>query len=74
MPRCISTAQRTRIDDAREFRQYAVACGLDDAAVMPRDRRIDEGAAVTHQSFERSFFVHTHKPRVSRHIGREDGS
>jgi hypothetical protein len=35
--RWISPAQRTRVDDVDEFRQHAVAGGLNDAAVMLAD-------------------------------------
>jgi hypothetical protein len=31
-----------RVDDAGEFRQHAIAGGLDDAAVMLADLRIDQ--------------------------------
>ena len=38
---CTSTAQRTRIDDARKLDQHAIAGGLDDAAVVLGDLRIE---------------------------------
>ena len=39
-----------RIDDAREFDQHAVAGGLDDAAVMLADFRVDKLAAMRLQA------------------------
>jgi hypothetical protein len=60
------------IDYALEFHQHAVAGGLDDAAAVLRDLRIDELAAMRFEAFERAFFVGSHQPRVARHIGGED--
>jgi hypothetical protein len=52
-----------RVDDAREPHQHAVAGGLDDAAVVLGDFRVDELAA---QRFERSSV-----PSSSAPISRE---
>ena len=61
-----------RIDDAGELDQQAVAGGLDDAAVMLGDLRIDELAAQRPEAFEGALLVGAHQPRIARHIGRED--
>jgi len=61
-----------RIDDAGKFHQQAVAGGLDDAAPVLGDFRIDELAAQRFEPFERAFFVRPHQPRISRHIGGDD--
>src|SRR5207245_3395880 len=61
-----------RIDDARKFHQQAVAGGLDDAAVVLGDLRIDELAAQRFEAFERALLVRPHQPRIPRHIGGED--
>jgi hypothetical protein len=61
-----------RIDDARKFGQHAVASGLDDAAAMLGDLRIDQLPAVRLEAFERAFFVGAHQARIARHIGGED--
>ena len=61
-----------RIDDAGELDQQAVAGGLDDAAVVLGDLRIDELAAQRFEAFERAFLVRPHQPRIPRHIGGED--
>jgi|SRR5271163_754145 len=46
-----------RIDDAGKFDQQAVAGGLDDAAAMFGDFRIDELMAQRLEAFERAFLV-----------------
>src|SRR5262249_48168614 len=46
-----------RVDNAREFRQHAVAGGFDDAAAVFLDLRIDQLAAMGLEPFERAFFV-----------------
>jgi hypothetical protein len=61
-----------RIDDAGKLDQQAVAGGLDDAAMMLGDFRIDELAAQRLEAFERAFLVRPHQPRIPRHIGGED--
>jgi len=61
-----------RVDDAGKFHQHAVAGGLDDAAVMLGDFRIEELAAQRLEAFERALLVRPHQPRVPRHIGGED--
>jgi hypothetical protein len=58
-----------RVDDAREFRQHAVAGRFDDAARMLFDLRFDELAAMRLKPRMRVFLVRTHEARVPRHIG-----
>ena len=67
---CISAAQR--VDDAGELDQEAVAGGLDDAALVLGDLRIEELAAQLLEAFERALLVCPHQPRIPRHIGGED--
>src|SRR5580692_7811818 len=52
--------------------QHPVAGGLDDAAGVLADLRVNELAAMRHEAFVRSFLVHAHQARVPRHIGGED--
>jgi len=61
-----------RIDDAGKFDQQAVASGLDDAAVMLGDFRIEELAAQRFQTFKRTLLIRPHQPGIPRHIGGED--
>ena len=61
-----------RIDDAGELDQQAVAGGLDDAAAVFGDFRIDQLGAQRLEPCERPFFVRTHQPRIAGHIGGED--
>jgi len=62
-----------RIDDAGEFHQHAVAGGLDDAALVLGDLRVDQLAAEGLEAREGAGLVLAHEPAVSRNIGREDG-
>ena len=61
-----------RIDDAGKFHQHAVAGGLDDAAAVLGDIRIEKLAAQRFEAFERALFVRAHQPRIPRDIGGED--
>ena len=61
-----------RVDDAGEFRQHAVAGGLDDAAVMLADLRVDEPAQMRLEALVRAFLVRAHQARITHHIGGED--
>src|ERR1700674_750832 len=70
IPRCTSAAHR--VDDARKFNQQAVAGGLDDAALVLLDLRIDQLPANRLQAFVRGFLVRAHQTRIPRHIGGED--
>ena len=66
-----------RIDDAGKFHQHAVAGGLDDAAVVLGDLRIEELAAQRFEAFERALLVRPHQPRIRpphrRQGSRRDG-
>src|SRR5208282_5334367 len=46
--------------------------GLDDAAAVLLDLRVDELSAMRLEAFESAFFVRSHQPRVARHTGGED--
>jgi hypothetical protein len=46
-----------RVDDAREFDEQTVTGGLDDAAPVLGDRRIEDLAAQRFEAFERALFV-----------------
>jgi hypothetical protein len=60
------------VDDAGEFDQEAVTGGLDDAAMMGGDFRIDHLGAERLDATERPFLVGLDEPRVTCDIGRED--
>jgi hypothetical protein len=60
------------IDDARKFHQHPVAGGLDDAAVVLGDLRIDELMAQRFEAFEGAFLVRPHQPRVAGHLGGQN--
>src|SRR5438094_8656006 len=51
-----------RIDDAGKLHQHPVAGGLDDAAVVLSDLRIEELAAQRFEAFERVFLIRPHQP------------
>ena len=61
-----------RVDDAGEFRQHAVAGGLDDSAVMLADFRIEQFAQMRLEALVRAFLVRSHQARIAHHIGGED--
>src|SRR5580700_7055637 len=63
-----------RIDDATKLHQQAVAGGLDDAAAVLGDLRVEELMAQRLEAFVRAFFVGPHQPRIPRDIGGEDRS
>ena len=60
------------IDDAGELHQQAVAGGLDDAAVVLGDLRVEKLMAQRLEAFLRALLVRPHQPRIPRHIGGED--
>ena len=60
------------VDDAGELDQQAVAGGLDDAAAMLGDLRVDQLAPDRLQPRERAFLVRAHQPRIADDIGRHD--
>jgi hypothetical protein len=61
-----------RVDDARKLHQQAVTGGLDDAAPVLPNLRIDQLPAMRVEAFERTLLVRPHQPRIARHIGGED--
>ena len=61
-----------RVDHTGEFRQYAVAGGLDDAAAMLADLRIDHFAQMRLEAFVRAFLIGAHQARIAHHIRGED--
>ncbi len=61
-----------RVDDAREFRQQAVAGVLDDVAPVLLDLRIDQLPEMRLEAFVRAFFVRPHQAQIARHIGGEN--
>ena len=61
-----------RIDDAGKFHQQPIAGGLDDAAMVFGDLRIDELTAQRFEAFERALLVRPHQPRIPRHVGGKD--
>src|SRR6266436_2785256 len=54
---CTATAQRTASTTLANSTKQAVAGGLDDAAMVLGDRRIDELAAQRLEAFERAFLT-----------------
>jgi prevent-host-death family protein len=61
-----------RVDDAGELGEQTVSGGLDDAAPVLGDLRIDQLPAMRLEAFERAFLIGPHQARVARHIGGED--
>ena len=61
-----------RIDDAVEFDQHAVAGGLDDAAAILGDGRIDQFDPMGLQTRKRTRLVSLHEPTVADHVSGED--
>jgi hypothetical protein len=55
-----------RVDDAREFREHAVAGRLDDAAAVLPDLRVDELAAMRLEAFEGAFLVRSLTPILGK--------
>ena len=61
-----------RIDNALEFDQHAVAGGLDNAAVVLCDGRIDELDPMGLETGERPRLVDLHQPAKADHVGGKD--
>ena len=61
------------IDHTRQLDQQSIARGLDDAAAMARDRRLDQLSEMRVEPGARSLLVLAHEPGVSRHVCSEDG-
>ena len=51
---------------------HPLAGALDDAAVMQRNRGVDEVAPESPKASEDSIFIRTRKPRVADHVGDQD--
>jgi hypothetical protein len=60
------------VDDRGELDQNAVAGGLEDAAAVLGDQRIDQFAPIAFESGEGSLLVRSHQPRIAGDIGTED--
>ena len=61
-----------RVGDALELGQHPVAGGLDDAAPVLGDRRVDQLEPVGLQARERARLVGLHQPAVADHVGRQN--
>jgi hypothetical protein len=59
-----------RIDNAAEFDKRAIACPLDDAAVMHGDGRVDQVASECPQSRQCAILIGSGQPAVPDHISR----
>jgi hypothetical protein len=70
IPPCHSIAHR--IDDAVEFDEQPVAGGVDDAALVLGDRRVDQPGAHRFEAPHRALLIGADQPRITRHIGGED--
>jgi hypothetical protein len=62
-----------RVDDAGELYQCAVADQLDDAAVVSRNRRVEQAFSVMLQGSERAGVVGAHHAGVADHIRGKNG-
>ncbi|MGY3156261.1 hypothetical protein ACVW0V_005401 [Bradyrhizobium elkanii] len=63
-----------RIDDAMKFDQQAVAGGLDDAAAILGDGRIDQLDAMGFEARKGARLVSLHQAAIADHVGGEDRS
>jgi len=54
-----------RVDDAGEFRQHAVAGGLDDPTVVLGDLRLDQFAQICLYAFVGASLIGTHQARIA---------
>jgi hypothetical protein len=70
-PLDLDSAQH-RIDDAVELDQHAIAGGLDDAAAVLRDSRIDELDPMGLETRERPRLVSLHQATVADHVSGDD--
>src|SRR5260221_1383477 len=70
--RAKAVAHSTRIGDTVELDEHAVARGLDDAAAVLGDRRIDELQAMGLEARERPRLVDLHQPTVADHVSGKD--
>jgi hypothetical protein len=58
-----------RVDDARKFRQHAIAGILDGAALVLLDLRVDQLTEMRLEALVRVLFVRAHQTRIAGHIG-----
>ena len=58
------------VDSAGELDEHAVARGLDLAAAVFGDFRIDQLLPVSRETRKRLFRVDSHEPTVTDHVGR----
>jgi len=72
MRRSGASGASDRVDDAGEFDQKSVAGGLDEAALVIRDLRIDQLGAQGLETRERAFLVGPDQTRVAGDIGGQD--
>src|SRR5262249_29592800 len=61
------------VDDAREFQQQPVTCGLDDATSMGGNRWVNDLLAKALQRREGAALVSSHQPRVARDVSGHHG-
>src|SRR6266566_574038 len=71
-PRLTPMRNRRRRSSARSKSRSAVACGLDDPAVMLADLRIDQFDEMRLEAFVRALLISTHQARIPHHISGED--
>ena len=60
-------------DDAWELKQQPVAHGLDDAAAMLGDQRVNQFRPVRPERSKRTGLVGAHQARIANYVGRNDG-
>ncbi len=58
-----------RVDGAAELDDGAVACALDDAALVHGDRRVDEVAAERAEPSKKTFLARAGQSRKADHVG-----
>ena len=68
----LSLGSRSALRRAAELDDAAVAGALDDAAVMDRDRGVDQIASQRPEPRERAIFIGAGKPAVSDDVGDQD--
>ena len=72
MRRSGASGASDRVDDAGEFDQKSVAGGLDEAALVIGDLRIDQIGAQRLDPAERAFLVAPDQPRIAGDIGGQN--
>ena len=61
------------VHHTRKLHQHAVTRGLDDAATVLSDQRIDQGPPMGLERRKCAFLVQAHKTAIARHVGCKDG-